>query len=414
MKTYTSPFLFLPVWILLFTSCGNPANEEALLRKAAQIHQSILTIDTHNDTPFRFRNPDYNMAERHDAREDGTKMDFPRMKEGGLDAAFFAVFLGQGPRTEERHQQAYENAKKIFESIYTTADQHPDWVGIATSPADAIRLEKEGKLAMFIGIENGYPIGRDLNKIQEFYDLGTRYITLCHSSNNDICDSSTDRNGPEHGGLSDFGYQVVEKMNELGIMVDISHASDETFYDVISHSRAPIIASHSSVRAISDNPRNLDDEMLLALKENGGVIQICILSAYIKEPQPDPEREAAFELLRKQFDELAAEDTARREELRREWRNMDKKFPRKLATVADAVDHIDHVVNLIGIDHVGIGTDFDGGGGLEDCYDVSEMGNITKELVKRGYSKKEIEKIWSGNIIRVMNEVEKAATQSKP
>jgi len=410
MKTLARIFGFSLLAIsIIFSSCNQNLSDEELENKALEIHKSVLTIDTHNDTPMRFTRSKFNMAERHDARKDGSKMDFPRMHEGGLDGAFFAVFIGQGPRTPEGNKKAYDSAIKIFNAVHETAKKHPDLVEIATTPEDAYRLEKDNKIAMFIGIENGYPIGNDISNIKEFYDLGARYITLCHSRNNDICDSSTDKNGPDHGGFSDFGIEVVQEMNSLGIMVDISHASDESFYDAVKYSKAPIIASHSSSRALCNSPRNLDDEMLLALAENGGVIQICILSSYIKEAEPNPKRDSARAILMEKFDKLTETDTLERDILREEWGEISRKYPSKLANVQDAVDHIDHIVNLIGIDHVGIGTDFDGGGGIDGCFDASEMGNITIELVKRAYSKKEIEKIWSGNIMRVLKEVEEVA-----
>ncbi|MEA1877285.1 MAG: dipeptidase [Bacteroidota bacterium] len=413
MKTISGILVFsLLVISMIFSSCNTNLSEEDLEKKAAKIHHDILTIDTHNDTPMRFTRSQFNMAERHDARKDRSKMDFPRMKEGGLDGAFFAVFIGQGPRTPEGNTKAYKSAIKIFKAIHETANKHPELVEIATSPEDAYRLEKDQKIAMFIGIENGYPIGNDISNIKEFYDLGARYITLCHSRNNDICDSSTDKNGPDFGGFSDFGIEVVEEMNRLGIMVDISHASDDSFYDAIKYSKAPIIASHSSSRELCDHARNLNDDMLVALAENGGVIQICILTSYIKKDEPNPEKDSAMAILMEKFGKLTEADTIERDLLRKEWGEIRSKFPSKLANVQDAVDHIDHIVNLIGIDHVGIGTDFDGGGGIDGCFDASEMGNITLELLRRGYSKKEIEKIWSGNIMRVLKEVEEVASST--
>lgn len=413
MRTTPRILVFLLLVIsMILSSCNTNLSEEDLEKKAAKIHHDILTIDTHNDTPMRFTRSQFNMAERHDARKDRSKMDFPRMKEGGLDGAFFAVFIGQGPRTPEGNTKAYESAIKIFNAIHETANKHPELVEIATSPEDAYRLEKDQKIAMFIGVENGYSIGNDISNIKEFYDLGTRYITLCHSRNNDICDSSTDKNGPEFGGFSDFGIEVVKEMNRLGIMVDISHASDDSFYDAIKYSKAPIIASHSSSRELCDHARNLNDDMLVALAENGGVIQICILSSYIKKDEPNPEKDSVMAILMEKFGKLAEADTIERDLLRKEWGEIRSKFPSKLANVQDAVDHIDHIVNLIGIDHVGIGTDFDGGGGIDGCFDVSEMGNITLELLRRGYSKKEIEKIWSGNIMRVLKKVEEVAKSS--
>ena len=245
--------------------------------------------------------------------------------------------------------------------------------------------------------------------IGKYYELGARYITLCHTRNNDICDSSTDRGGPEHDGLSDFGVDVVKEMNRLGMIIDVSHISDEAFYDILDVSSAPVIASHSCARAMCDNPRNLDDAMLKKLAENGGVIQMCILSSYVKEPEPFPERDSARAALREKWGNFRNLNEEEMQQAREEYYALDRDYPPKLATVSDVVDHIDHIVEVAGINHVGIGTDFDGGGGVQDCYDVSQMGNITRELVRRGYSAKEIEKIWGGNFMRVFREVEQIA-----
>lgn len=400
--------LLISFFIVAFTGCENRTmSEEELAKRAAKIHDEVLTVDTHVDTPMRLVRSDFDPGERHDSRKGGGKVDFPRMKEGGLDAIFFAVFIGQGERTPEGNERAKERALNIFDAIHATLEKNADQVELAVTPNDAYRIEEAGKRAIFIGIENGYPVGNDLSLIQKYYDLGARYITLCHTRNNDICDSSTD--STEHGGLSQFGKKVVAEMNRLGMMIDVSHISDASFYDVLESSSAPIIASHSCARAICDNPRNLSDDMLKNLKENNGVIQMCILSSYVKKPEPNPERDAAFKELRekyKNFNQLSEDE---QKAARAEWYALDEKYPRKLANVSDVVDHIDHIVEVAGIDHVGIGTDFDGGGGVDGCYDVSEMGNITLELVKRGYSKKQIEKIWGGNIMRVMRDVEKTA-----
>jgi membrane dipeptidase len=253
-------------------------------------------------------------------------------------------------------------------------------------------------------MENGYPIGEDLAKVEEFYNLGARYITLCHTRNNQICDSSTD--STEHNGLSSFGRDVLAEMNRLGLMIDVSHISDSSFYDVIKYSKAPVIASHSCARALCDNPRNLSDDMLIKLAENGGVIQFCILSSYVKTPEPNPLRDSLRAAVRKKyrgFRDLSDEEL---KDARRDWYAIDTIAPRKLATVSDAVDHIDHIVNLVGIEHVGIGTDFDGGGALADCLDVSELPNITKELLVRGYAEEDIRKIWGENLMRVLGQVE--------
>ncbi len=405
----TSELVLVSLSMFLCAGFSFQLNPDELGEKAAKIHDKVLTVDTHVDTPLRLMRSDLNLGERHEPGRRGGKVDFPRMKEGGLDAIFFAVFVGQGERNAEGNERARTNALKVFDVIHENLKKHSDLAELAVAPDDAYRIEKSGKRAIFIGIENGYPIGNDLSLIKKYYDLGARYITLCHTKNNDICDSSND--STEHHGLSKFGEQVVAEMNRVGMMIDVTHASDETFYDVIALSKAPIIASHSCARAICDNPRNLDDQMLKKLAKQGGVIQMCIFSDYVKKPEPNPEREAAFKALEekhKNIDQLP-EDEQRK--ARQEWYELNEKYPRKLANVADVVDHIDHIVKVAGIDHVGIGTDFDGGGGVEGCYDVSEMGNITLELVKRGYSEKQIRKIWGGNIMRVMAEVDRVAKE---
>jgi membrane dipeptidase len=351
----------------------------------------------------------YNIAQRNDPYNRGGKLDYPRMVEGGLDAAFFAVFVGQGLRNPDAYDIAMERALNIFDMIHRAVDENPEFAGLALTADDAYRLQSEGKRAIYIGVENGYPLGYDLSVLHTFYGLGGRYLGLSHTRNNQLCDSSTDREGEEHGGLSDFGEEVVRELNRIGMMVDVSHISDKAFYDVLQVSKAPVIASHSNARALCDNPRNLDDAMLKALAENGGVIQVCILSSYVKDLGANPERDSAFADLRvryNNFEELSDEDL---DNVRREWGEIDDNFPVKLASVSDLVDHIDHIVKLIGIDHVGIGTDFDGGGALSDCYDVTELGNITLELVKRRYNRNEIEKIWSGNFMRVFRTVEAMA-----
>lgn len=396
------------VLISLFLFTGQ-IQDDPLERKAAKIHARVLTVDSHVDTPLRLLRSDFDLSQDHEPNRRSGKVDLPRMKRGGLDAIFFAVFVGQAERNEAGNARAHAAALKVFDVIHDNLKKHHKLAELALTPKDVYRLEKRGKRAILIGIENGYAIGNDLSLIKKYYDLGARYITLCHTKNNDICDSSTDTT--EHHGLSQFGEQVIAEMNRIGMMIDISHVSDETFYDVIALSKAPIIASHSCARALCDHPRNLSDDMLKRLAENGGVIQMCLMSDYVKKAEPNPERDAAFRLLEekyKNFDQLSEEEQRK---ARQEWYELNEKYPRKLATVSDVVDHIDHIVKVAGIDHVGIGTDFDGGGGVEGCNDVSEMGNITLELVKRGYNEQQIRKIWGGNLMRVMTEVEHIARQ---
>lgn len=387
------------ILFLLIAGCGD--NEQQLIKKANKIHVSVLTVDTHCDTPMEFVHSDFDLGVRHN---DGS-VDFPRMKEGGLDAEFFAVFTGQGPRDDSSFNKVHKRALEIFEAIHKNVEKNSSMAELAYTADDAYRLKKAGKIAAFIGVENGYPIGRDISRVKQFYDLGARYITLSHSRNNDICDSSTDPKGAENNGLSEFGTNVVKEMNRLGMMVDVSHISDKAFYDVLKVSKAPVIASHSSCRALCENKRNMDDLMLLALKENGGVIQICILSNYLKTPEPNPELEGKLAEVRQKYGDYDLLSEEQKKLMHTEFREIERKY-KKFATVQDAVDHIEHVIQVIGIDYVGIGTDFDGGGGIDGCKTVSEMKNITIELLRRGYSSRDIAKIWGGNVMKVLRKVE--------
>ena len=386
---------------LLGCDSGSKTPEEI----AKRIHEKILTVDSHTDTPWALLEGGFDLDDRHDYAKDKSRVDFPRMKEGGLDAVFMAAFVGQGKRDEEGNMKAKELVINTIDSIRVNLAARTATAGIALTPDDAYKLEREGKRIVFIGIENGYAIGNDIRNIEEFYIMGARYITLCHSKNNDICDSSTD--STEYNGLSIFGVEVVKEMNRVGMMIDVSHLSDSSFFDVLALTNVPVIASHSCARAICDSPRNLNDDMLLKLAQNGGVIQMCILSDYVKTPEPYAARDSAFQAVRDKYRNF--EDLTKDEEKKawKEWEVVDSIFARKQATIANMVDHIDHIVKVAGIDHVGIGTDFDGGGGLADCEDVSHLGNITLELFKRGYTEEDIRKIWGGNLMRVMREVQK-------
>jgi membrane dipeptidase len=377
-------------------------------RKTMKIHSSALTVDTHVDTPMAMLDEGFDIGVKNTPPQ--SRVDFPRMKEGGLDAIFFAAFTGQRERTTENIENAYRLANQMIDATYESCDKYSEMAEVALTPADAYRLEKQGKRAIFIGMENGFPLGTKIERVKEFYTRGVRYITLCHSANNDICDSSTDKNGPEHNGLSSFGQEVVKEMNDLGMIIDVSHISDKSFYDVIEKSKAPVIASHSSVRSIASHKRNMSDEMIKALAKNGGVIQICLLDDYIKDPDTTSvfyqKRQELNLIYETKYDSMTDEEKA---ELRNEWRTLKQKYPKPKVTVSDCVDHIDYVKNLVGIDYVGIGSDFDGGGGIDGCEDVSEFPNITAEMLKRGYTQSEIRKVWGENFFRVFKAVEKLA-----
>ena len=334
-------------------------SEAETFKKAKDLHSRILSIDTHCDTPLEFKRPGFNIGKR-----ENNQVNIPKMEEGMLDAIFFAAYTGQGPRDKVSSQKAVNKIEGLIKSIHTQVENNKDICEIAYTAEDLTRIKKSGKKAIFIGIENGYGIGKDILNIARFKEMGVNYITLCHTRDNDICDTSSKSNH-EWNGLSPFGKEVIREMNRLGVMIDVSHAGEKTFWDVINLSTQPIIASHSSVKALCFNDRNLTDKQMQAITKNGGVIQICLVDLFI---------------------------------------NKD----RKKASLEDAVDHIDYAVRVAGIDHVGIASDFDGGGGVIGCNGSNDMINITVKLLERGYSDEDIAKIWGGNFLRVMSAVQTA------
>jgi membrane dipeptidase len=404
----------LAVWVACSGEgkSGGEVDEE-LVARARAIHERVIAIDTHDDIPFDFATDEVDPGVRGDRQ-----VDIPKMIEGGLDMTFFAVYVPQTERTPANYEQARTRALEKFEAVHRMAeDMYPDKIEIAYTPDDVERIHRSGKLVAGIGIENGYAIGKDLGLLREYYDLGARYITLAHNGHNDIADSANPRadlgdEEAEHNGISEFGERVIAEMNRLGIMVDVSHVSKQAMLEAARISKAPVIASHSATRALADHPRNLDDEQLLALKQNGGVVQVVALGSFVKE---DPaEKVEAVEKLREEmgitdYGSFQALSDEQRNEYRERRAQIDEQWPR--ATVRDFVNHIDHAVQLIGIDHVGISSDFDGGGGVEGWSDASETLNVTVELVRRGYGEEEIGKLWGANLLRVWREVERVAAE---
>jgi membrane dipeptidase len=422
------PFFSLLILFALIAGCSSstvpqrqakPMTESELMTLSKDIHGRVLTMDTHDDISGNFASEKDDVSSPENRRQ----VSLPKMKKGGLDAEFFAVFTSVGDRSPASYENAYRNANNLFEAIHRLPAKYPDLIDIAYTPDDVERIHASGKLVACIGVENGYPIANDITRVKEFYDKGARYITLTHTAHNQICDSSTPRDTAkpeEYGGLSEFGRQVVQEMNRLGMMVDVSHTSKKTTLQVIALSKAPIIASHSGADAVNSNPRNLDDESLKAIKKNGGVVQVVSLADYIKKRVDSPERLAALAAARKEFGIPGTQGGAARQAMqaltqeqrtyyREKLRAVDSTYPRTAVTVQDMIDHLDHIVRVIGVDYVGIGTDFDGGGGVIGFNDASESLNITVELVKRRYTEEEIKKIWGGNLLRVWKEVEKVA-----
>lgn len=448
--------LLLAAFLLCF-SCvtGSGASpDETLIEKVRGIHERVLTLDTHKDISAALATSrsgdDERAREAYRKRFDPTvrgsnQVDFPKSREGGYDCAFYVVYVGQGRVDGGGFVQAKRQALLKFNAIHRMAEKYPEHIEIAYTPDDVRRIHASGRLVACIGIENGYPMGDDIALIKRFKELGAGYMGITHTGHNQLGDSSSPgwyatEDEPErvmHGGLSELGREAVAEINRQGIMVDISHAGKQTMLEILEVSQAPVIASHSSVYALRDHNRNLDDEQLLALKENGGVMQTVALGNYVKDPAP---RREAIVALREEMGlpadggrggrggrgggggrrggvaaeqpELTDEDRAEREALQAEFERrvaeeIDPEFPP--ANVEDFVDHIDYAVNLIGIDHVGISSDFDGGGGIDGWDNATETFNVTHELVKRGYTEEEIAKIWSGNLLRVWREVEEVA-----
>lgn len=451
--------------------------DAALVARARAIHDRVITMDTHVDiSPARFT-PECNYTMRLT-----TQVNLPKMKDGGLDAPFLIVYVGQGPLTPEGFDSAYRQAVEKFDAVHRlTKEIAPNEIELALTPADVVRIAKSGKKVAIIGIENGYPIGTDLERVKEFHERGGRYMSLAHNGNSQLADSNSTEaaNGGIHGGLSELGKQVIAEMNKWGMMVDISHPSKQANLQAIALSKAPVIASHSSVRALANHSRNMDDELLLALKKNGGVMQTVAFASYVKVDNNAQARQDAVQKLGEEFGVAAAaggrgaggggraagaggapgrqgggaptgavacpvEDPSgaagtapqaagraggggrgggnaaaiaalpddRRAEYTRRLSEINAKYPvPERATVADFVDHIDYAVKLIGIDHVGISSDFDGGGGVTGWNSAAETFNVTLELVRRGYTEEQIGKLWSGNLLRVWAEVEKVAKQ---
>ena len=391
--------IFLMVWSVVLAACQPKSNSE--------IHSAALVIDTHTDTPMQLVRNGLDLGQRNVAPD--SRVDYPRLREGKVDGIFFGLFTSQRPRTSENYDQAYQLVHQMIDSTLQSVEANASVVALAKNSTDVKTISANGKTAIYFGMENGFPIAKELSRVEEFYNEGVRYITLCHSSNNDICDSSTDPAGPEFNGVSQFGEQVIAEMNRLGMLVDVSHISDSSFFDVMRLSKAPVIASHSSVRAICNHPRNMSDEMIRTLAAHGGVIQICILGNYIREADTTSMNYLKHEELRKKYHNWQYANEAERKAAWTEYDSIDKMYPPVLPFIADAVDHIDHVVKLVGEDYVGIGSDFDGGGGLADCADVADFPKITDELVRRGYTSKQIDKIWGGNFLRVFKAVESTA-----
>ena len=367
MKFYLKVFVLLLIIVVIYLIKLNYDNNR-LFEKANKIHNNVITLDTHCDINLKNFTDSINYSQNLK-----TQCNIPKMELGGLDVAWFIVFTGQGDLSEQGYKKAYDNAISKFNAIHDLVDTYAsEKIELALSSEDVRKIHQKGKRIAMIGVENGYPIGLDIKNVEKFYNMGARYMSLAHNGHSQLSDSNTgEKDGIYlHNGLSKFGIDVIREMNRLGIMIDISHPSKEAIRQMITLSKAPVIASHSSARSLCDHSRNLDDEQLGWIKNNGGVVQTVAFKSYL---------------------------------------NSEKIKNNISVNVSDFVNHIDYLVNTIGINHVGISSDFDGGGGIEGWNDASETFNITLELVRRNYSEVEIEKLWSGNLLRVLDEVSETA-----
>lgn len=396
--------------LLSLSAQAHSAVDEA---QARRLHERMLVLDTHLDAPANLVRPGWKVTDRHSFSDDGSQVDLPRMSEGGLDGGFWVIYTAQGPRTPQGFAAARDTALLRALSIHRMVDRHPQQFELALSSADAARIAARGRRVVYLSIENGYPLGLDPTLLRTFHSLGVRLFGPVHFRNNDLADSATDI-AREWKGLSPLGKQLVVEANELGIVLDASHASDDVLDQMIELSRTPVMLSHSGCKAVFDHPRNVDDQRLRKLAASGGVIQMNSLGAYLKHIPPNPQRNEALAELNSKYGPAAGLSPDQAAELRQARRAIEKQFPTERATFEDFVKHLLHALRLVGPDHVGIGADWDGGGGVIGMDDVTALPKITARLLKEGYSAGDIEKIWSGNALRVLKAAEDYAKQAKP
>ncbi len=374
--------------------------------QARKLHAKSLVLDTHADTTQTLlTDAAYDFAARHATGH----VDIPRMREGGLDAVFFSIYISAtvtGP-------EAVKRSLRLIDAVRETVRKYPNDLMLATTAAGVRRAHREKKIAALMGMEGGHMIDDDLRALRMYAELGVRYLTLTHGRNTNWADSSTDTVNPnQHNGLTEFGKDVVRELNRQGIMVDVSHVADKTFWDALAVSRAPLIASHSSCFALCNHPRNMKDEMIKAMAARGGVIQITYVNSFLSQELRNAdeairlEREARLAEIDKQY---AGDDTKRREERRRVTQEYSARLPK--VSWEKIIEHIDHAVKLAGVDHVGLGSDFDGATMPEGMNDASYLPRITDALLKKGYSESDVSKILGGNLLRVLEQVEKVSKE---
>jgi membrane dipeptidase len=395
-------------WLLLLALTPLLSNAATTVSpQALALHQRLLVLDSHLDTPLSLTRPGWDILKQHDYREDGSQVDLPRMRTGGLDGGFFAIYTPQGPSTDEGRAYASAYGLATLTRIRDVIARNPDDFALALSAEDARRIAAQGKRVVFISMENAEPLSSAPELLNTYYRQGLRMLGLVHFMNNDLADSATAL--PQWHGLSPKGRDLVQQTNRLGILLDVSHASDAVFDQMLALSSAPLIASHSSSRAVNNHPRNLDDERVRQLAAKGGVIQVNAYSDYLIPLTPNPERNKAMAQLGARFHNLAALSPEQTQELYKERDSINQRFAQPKASLDVFIQHLLHLLEVAGPEHVGIGADWDGGGGVTGLEDVSQLPIITQRLLDAGYNEQQIANIWSGNLLRVLQEAQAAA-----
>lgn len=378
------------------------ATHPDLRYEAARVHAACRPLDAHTDVPLLLDRPGFDFARRKQPDSPLSQVDAPRISEGGAAGLFFAAFTNQGPCTPEGRDYAFELAVRILERTRAMLGANPTTVALALDTTDFHLITGTGRAAVFLCVENGWPVGTDLKRLARLHALGTRYLGLCHLEHNDLCDSSTGSTDPIHGGLSPLGRDAVRECNRLGLLVDVSHASDEAARQAAALSRAPIIVSHSNCKAVYDHPRNLPDDVIRLIATRGGVVHLTLCNPYVA---PLPSGDPWVKAMAAYRDSGAGGHLPTDAELIDDWTEWESIYLRHappLANVSQFVDHVEHAIRIAGIDHVGFGSDFNGGGIVAGCEDVSRLPFITAELVRRGYSERDLMKFWGENTLRVL------------
>ena len=399
--------------LLTHAALAQPVGGSNVSPRARAVHEAAIVLDTHMDTPALFSRPGWDITDRHAVEQDGSQVDLPRMNDGGVDGGFFAIYTPQGPRTKAGDDKARAFGLVRATEIHEMVVKHADKFELALTADDAVRIAGQHKRFVFMSMENAYPLAGDPGMLQAFHALGVRMVGFAHFTNNDFADSATDK--PEWNGLSPKGRALLAEMNRLGVIPDPSHSSDAVLEQVIELSKTPVVLSHSGARAVFDNPRNAPDELIRKLAAKGGVIQINAYNAYMTKIPPNPDRDKAMAALREKYrgrrltEAEAVAETGER-------RAIVAQYPIPRANLDDLMKHLLHVIGLVGVDHVGLCGDFDGGGGIDGYNSIADLPVVTERLLKAGYSNEDIAKIWGGNVLRVLRETQAYAQsqQSTP